>query len=122
MTDDGDWTATLALFGAALRDEASADNVESAQGTDDFELLNRRHSIDADESWDCVSCSSVSVVSTVYDHEIAHGRRYHGYKKGRYPLPNDEIEQQREEIHHATMLELAVCHGGDRRCCDPTAH
>lgn len=29
------------------------------------------------------------------------GRRYHGYREGQYPLPNDEIEQDRlDMIHH----------------------
>jgi len=33
------------------------------------------------------------------------GRRYHGYKQGRYMLPNDESEMDREDMkHHISML------------------
>ncbi len=41
----------------------------------------------------------------VYDDN---GRRYHHYKQGRYPYPNDEMEQNRERIKHVLMLELTV--------------
>ncbi|QUC21540.1 uncharacterized protein UV8b_05783 [Ustilaginoidea virens] len=53
------------------------------------------------------SCGySISVTPSAYEDELAHGRRYHGFRKGRYPLPNDDLEQRREETNHALMLEL----------------
>ncbi|KAI2633472.1 S-adenosyl-L-methionine-dependent methyltransferase [Xylaria nigripes] len=32
--------------------------------------------------------------------------RYHIYREGRYSLPNDEIEQQREEIMHILVMDI----------------
>jgi ubiquinone/menaquinone biosynthesis C-methylase UbiE len=32
--------------------------------------------------------------------------QYHSYKNARYPIPNDDIEQNREDMKHAMMLEL----------------
>ncbi|KAL8931488.1 MAG: hypothetical protein Q9211_006928, partial [Gyalolechia sp. 1 TL-2023] len=68
---------------------------------------------------------SASITASVLDYEFENGRRYHGYKAGSYPLPNDEvgtiwplslptrscfrfiIPQELERIdikHHITML------------------
>lgn len=52
--------------------------------------------------------NSTSLLSVVCDHEYAYDRRYHGYKRGRYPLPNDVVEQQRESTKHVLMLMLTV--------------
>jgi hypothetical protein len=49
---------------------------------------------------------STSVGSSVYGHSYLHGRRYHKYRHGRYPIPNDESEQNREDMLHAMMLEV----------------
>ncbi|KAL1841916.1 hypothetical protein VTK73DRAFT_3357 [Phialemonium thermophilum] len=35
-----------------------------------------------------------------------HGRRYQAFQNGRYPIPNDEFEQNREDMKHAMMLQL----------------
>jgi hypothetical protein len=32
--------------------------------------------------------------------------QYHSYKNARYPIPNDDIEQDREDMKHALMMEL----------------
>ncbi|KAI6784792.1 uncharacterized protein J7T54_007885 [Emericellopsis cladophorae] len=48
---------------------------------------------------------SMSLLPSLYEHSYAHGRRYHRYRHGRYPIPNDEDEQSREEMLHAMMLE-----------------
>ncbi|PNY28067.1 mRNA 3'-end-processing protein YTH1 [Tolypocladium capitatum] len=61
-------------------------------------------------SWQLSCAESTSVCPSVFEDEVAHGRRYHGYRKGRYPLPNDRREQQREEANHAMMLELTGGH------------
>lgn len=34
------------------------------------------------------------------------GRRYHVFKNGRYPIPNDDIERDREDLKHAMLMEL----------------
>lgn len=61
-----------------------------------------------DESGSAASSrsSAVSVTSSVYAHEYEHGRRYHSYRHGRYPIPNDDTEQNREDMKHAMVLEL----------------
>jgi hypothetical protein len=60
------------------------------------------------EGWDAASSASTSVTPSVYEHEFHNGRRYHSYKNGRYPIPNDDVEQGREDMKHAMMLELTV--------------
>jgi SAM-dependent methyltransferase len=36
----------------------------------------------------------------MYDYRYENGRRYHAYRDGKYPLPNDEAEQDRLDLHH----------------------
>ncbi|KAH7159770.1 S-adenosyl-L-methionine-dependent methyltransferase [Dactylonectria estremocensis] len=54
---------------------------------------------------DTIASESTSLSSSVYAHSFQNGRRYHRYRHGRYPLPNDEAEQNREDMLHAMMLE-----------------
>ncbi|KAI0549603.1 S-adenosyl-L-methionine-dependent methyltransferase [Xylaria curta] len=49
--------------------------------------------------------STSSVSSNIYQHCYQNGRRYHKFRHGRYPIPNDEHEQNREDMLHAMMLE-----------------
>ncbi|KAL8796300.1 MAG: hypothetical protein Q9195_001415 [Heterodermia aff. obscurata] len=50
-----------------------------------------------------------SLSSSVLEYEFENGRRYHGYKAGSYPLPNDEAEWERLDLkHHAFKL---LCSG-----------
>ncbi|KAK2031343.1 methyltransferase domain-containing protein [Colletotrichum zoysiae] len=49
---------------------------------------------------------STSLNSSVYEHSFRNGRRYHKFRHGRYPIPNDETEQNREDMLHAMMLEV----------------
>jgi len=57
--------------------------------------------------WDATaSNASTSVTSSIYRHCYENGRRYHAYRHGRYPIPNDDQEQNREDMKHAMMLEL----------------
>ncbi|GJC84203.1 secondary metabolism regulator LAE1 [Colletotrichum liriopes] len=58
------------------------------------------------EDWDASSVDSASLSSSVYSHEYENGRRYHSYRHGRYPLPNDDQEQGRENMKHVMNLEL----------------
>ena len=46
------------------------------------------------------SLRSTSVTSSIYDYRYENGRRYHAYRAGQYPLPNDEAEQDRLDLHH----------------------
>ncbi|KAI8955049.1 S-adenosyl-L-methionine-dependent methyltransferase [Xylaria longipes] len=49
--------------------------------------------------------STSSISSNIYQHSYQNGRRYHKFRHGRYPIPNDEYEQNREDMLHAMMLE-----------------
>lgn len=77
------------------------------QGTDNFEFLDDDHGVVVYQS-DARSSASTSVTPSACSYEFEHGRRYHSFKSGRYPLPNDAGEQHREETRHALMLELTV--------------
>ena len=52
------------------------------------------------------SLASTSAESSIYAHTFEHGRRYHYFKNSRYPLPDDDMEQSREDMKHAMMMEL----------------
>lgn len=47
--------------------------------------------------------STASLRSSIYEHVEENGRTYHRYKQGKYPLPNDEREQERLDLQHALM-------------------
>ncbi|KAJ5279155.1 hypothetical protein N7478_004527 [Penicillium angulare] len=54
--------------------------------------------------------SNLSFASSVRDYCYENGRRYHAYRHGQYPFPNDEEEQDRLAlVHHLFKL---IC-GGD---------
>ena len=44
--------------------------------------------------------SSVSITASIIDYEFENGRRYHAYKAGHYPMPNDESELDRLDLQH----------------------
>ena len=47
-----------------------------------------------------------TVRSSVYRHFWERGRRYHRYRYGRYPIPNDDEEQHRDELKHCMHMEI----------------
>jgi SAM-dependent methyltransferase len=50
---------------------------------------------------------STSLRSSIQNYKYEHGRRYHGYHDGEYPLPNDEAEQDRMDmLHHIWRMML----------------
>ncbi|KAF5484738.1 Secondary metabolism regulator LAE1 [Colletotrichum siamense] len=51
-----------------------------------------------------VSSSNVSLAADVMDYRMENGRTYHGYKEGKYNLPNDETENDRLELQHNLFL------------------
>ncbi|PFH57466.1 hypothetical protein XA68_15029 [Ophiocordyceps unilateralis] len=88
---------------------SSAPDIETIFTSDsgrESEELSRVSSSCDDPPSDSSCAESTSVCPSVYQDDVAHGRRYHGYCKGRYPLPNDGREQRREEMAHALMLEI----------------
>lgn len=65
-----------------------------------------RDEFDPITDWDSSQLSDVA--SYVYEHCYENGRRYHAYKHGRYPVPNDDQEQDREDMKHAMLMEVTV--------------
>ena len=59
---------------------------------------------------DILTYDSRSITSSIYDYEYENGRRYHSYKAGSYPLPNDEKELDRIDLKHHIMLLLCDGH------------
>ncbi|EGX97238.1 hypothetical protein CCM_01898 [Cordyceps militaris CM01] len=53
-----------------------------------------------------VDSDLVSVSSSVYAHTYERGRRYQSFKNSRYPIPNDDMEQSREDMKHVMLMEL----------------
>ncbi|KAK7429190.1 hypothetical protein QQZ08_004200 [Neonectria magnoliae] len=91
-------------FISATDFESAYTPAPSEGDTDEFELI---YDEDAGSSQGALSsCDSTSVPPDIHAHEFEHGRRYHSFMSGRYPLPNDIGEQQREETKHALMLQL----------------
>lgn len=63
---------------------------------------------DTDDGYDTESVSgdSTSLASNVRDYIFENNRRYHKYKEGRYLIPNDDPEQEREDMKHAMIVHL----------------
>ena len=50
---------------------------------------------------------TTSLASSILDYKYENGRRYHAFRDGEYPLPNDEMEQDRLDLmHHLHRLVL----------------
>jgi SAM-dependent methyltransferase len=51
--------------------------------------------------------STRSLTESIFNYEYENGRRYHAFRAGAYPLPNDELEQSRMDMqHHIYLLML----------------
>ena len=48
-----------------------------------------------------------SLTESVTDFQYENGRRYHAYREGSYPVPNDEREQDRLDMQHA-LFRMAL--------------
>ncbi|CAI7648256.1 unnamed protein product [Penicillium glandicola] len=77
--------------------------------------LNERIQVDTsddDSLFDTqtLSGSNLSFASSVRDYNYENGRRYHAYRNGQYPFPNDEEEQDRLALTHHLFKLLT---GGD---------
>jgi len=72
------------------------------------ELDPNAHDTDADSTFgDIPGSATTSLSSSILNHTYENGRRYHAYRQGEYPLPNDEQEQERLDLlHHIWKLIL----------------
>ncbi|KAH8697082.1 S-adenosyl-L-methionine-dependent methyltransferase [Talaromyces proteolyticus] len=48
--------------------------------------------------------STRSLSESIFNYEYENGRRYHAFRAGAYPLPNDEPEQDRMDMQHHIYL------------------
>ncbi|KAF9870184.1 TAM domain methyltransferase [Colletotrichum karsti] len=62
-----------------------------------------------EDGYETSSNPATSIASSVRDFNFENKRRYHKFKEGRYLLPNDDLEQEREDMKHALVLH--VCEG-----------
>jgi hypothetical protein len=62
---------------------------------------------DAGYESETTSETSTSLESSVLDYVFENGRRYHRFREGLYPFPNDEAEQEREGTMH--VLASILC-------------
>jgi hypothetical protein len=116
MYDDDDTTFSLVSTASVTdatsvttRTELELDHADDdAEAEAGFAGVNDASS-DFESGWEVSSGPSTSVPPSVYEDEIAYGRRYHGFRRGIYPMPNDEVERHREETVHALFLQLMVC-------------
>ncbi|KAI1850903.1 hypothetical protein JX265_007228 [Neoarthrinium moseri] len=97
---------------------AASSPLHDVEAFEDNTIEAGEDSVDSDEfepsEWgdEGASTASTSVNSSIYAHTYENGRRYHSYKNGRYPIPNDDQEQNREDMKHVMMLEMT-----DGRLC-----
>ncbi|KAH7183588.1 S-adenosyl-L-methionine-dependent methyltransferase [Fusarium flagelliforme] len=79
----------------------------------DENLQDDRDSSIGDDSSVAIS-STASLSSSILDFRQENGRTYHGYKEGKYFLPNDERENDRLDLQHNLFLltfdnKLGLC-------------
>jgi len=77
----------------AIRPETSGDAIIEIDAIEDY-------------SADATSTGTTSISSGVRDFVFENNRRYHKYQEGRYLMPNDDEEQERENMKHALVLHL----------------
>lgn len=66
----------------------------------DETILNDQDSIYTED----VESSTQSISSSILQYRLENGRTYHGYKDGKYNVPNDEQENERLDLQHALFL------------------
>ncbi|KAF6844992.1 UMTA methyltransferase family protein [Colletotrichum musicola] len=87
-------TAPAATPAATQEDD---DPLEAGDGfgTDDSETID-----------ETISTYTASLTSSVIDYPREHGRRYHAFRPGAYPLPNDDSESERLDKAHELIVRL----------------
>ena len=87
-------------------DPTDDENSTSSESPSALELAtaaeDRDNQFDPGPTDDEESASSVS--PSVFEFPEENGRTYHKFKAGRYPLPNDEEEQNRLDLQHQLFL------------------
>lgn len=85
-------------------------NIDAAteQAEDEIEIDSDNYDTSSDAGYETDGAGSVStsLSSSVRDYAFENGRRYHRYREGAYNFPNDDLEQEREDMKHAMMVNL----------------
>lgn len=104
--DEELYAAAEAIRAARSRSRPAAPHPsdQGAQSSSDSSAVNGQSAFDAE-----LAESPPSVTSSVREHVYEGGLRYHAYRAGRYPFPNDDVEQNRDDMKHA--MTLMLCHG-----------
>jgi hypothetical protein len=63
-------------------------------------MLLHRDSADYFYNPEDIADSTRTQASSTHDYKYEHGRRYHAYREGLYPLPNDDLNTEHEQIAH----------------------
>jgi hypothetical protein len=53
------------------------------------------------------SFETKSLTESIREHVVEGGLRYHAYHCGKYPFPNDEVEQDRDDMKH--LISITLC-------------
>ncbi|KAM0260536.1 hypothetical protein ACHAPA_010221 [Fusarium lateritium] len=73
--------------------------------TDNQPLVADEHVLDdGDSGREDIQSSTQSISSTILQYRQENGRTYHGYKDGKYNVPNDDQENERLDLQHALFL------------------
>lgn len=83
------------------------DHTEAAEQAQTFiQAYSGTDSEDDSTFGDAGSSVNISMSSSVMNYKFENGRRYHSFREGRYAFPNDDREQEREDLKHATVMNL----------------
>ncbi|KAH8661073.1 S-adenosyl-L-methionine-dependent methyltransferase [Ilyonectria robusta] len=98
----------MAFFGVTTAAEDNTGPTTASAAADDIIEVDPRANPDPDEGYqaDWLSTATASISSSVRDYVFENNRRYHKFKEGRYLIPNDNEEQEREDMKHALVLHL----------------
>ncbi|KAK3368918.1 S-adenosyl-L-methionine-dependent methyltransferase [Lasiosphaeria ovina] len=86
--------------------EGEVDPEAGADGASQDGLPPEQREVTSDYEPSLAESTFGSISSSVNEHIWEYGRRYHVFRYGRYPIPNDEDEYKRESLRHAMMKEM----------------
>ncbi|KAG6135799.1 hypothetical protein E4U38_001681 [Claviceps purpurea] len=97
MASDPEEESSTGLGASAAVNAVEAPSIDVGSRTDDdFDLS----SLEGDDATASVTSSILSA------HTYESGRRYSAFGDGRYPIPNDDMEQSREDMKHTMLMML----------------
>ncbi|KAL1973151.1 hypothetical protein VTN31DRAFT_6693 [Thermomyces dupontii] len=88
--------------GPSVPPEALAEHISVHTSFRDAEGSSERD--DADSAFFDRESSTASLTESMFNYQYENGRRYHAFRAGAYPLPNDEAEQDRMDMQHHIYL------------------